>query len=180
MYILGGKLKGKKLATCKMKSIRPAMGVVRKSIFDTLKDLVINSEILDLCAGTGIHAIEALSRGAKKITLIDSDKNAIKLINKNLSLCNSTAQIILGKLPKSLNRLKNQSFDIVFLDPPYGQSLFIEEVLALLAQKKLIKRNGFIIVESESKSNFVMPGEFTLYKEKRFGNTKITFLGYII
>ncbi|MBI3590273.1 MAG: 16S rRNA (guanine(966)-N(2))-methyltransferase RsmD [Candidatus Melainabacteria bacterium] len=182
MYIIGGKLKGRKLANCKIGSIRPAMALVRKSIFDTLKDFVVNASILDLCAGSGALGIEALSRGAGDLTLVDSNKDAIKLIYKNLELCKLKAKVVFGKLPKVLNKIdvKNKSFNLIFLDPPYGRSDFIENVLKVLILNKLIAKDGLISIESEEKCNFLLPGELQLYKEKKYGNTRVTFLKQVI
>lgn len=178
MYILGGKLKGKKLATCRNSQVRPAMALTRKSIFDILRDFTTHANVLDLCAGTGSLGIEALSRGASSLTLIDSDKNAIRLIRKNLTLCNVKAKTIFGKLPGVLNSkvFKQERFNLIFLDPPYGQSAFINKVLESLIQNELIAKDAIISIESEKKSNFQIPKELTLYKEKRYGNTKVSFL----
>ena len=176
MQILGGKLKGKKLANCKTRSIRPAMALTRKSIFDTLQNFVQDANVLDLCAGSGVLGIEALSRDAKEVTFIDLDKESIRLIKKNLEICNSTARIIWGRLPKALNKLKNEKFDLIFLDPPYGNSDFIENVLDSIIENNLLKHDGLILIESELKSNFTIPEKLNLYKEKKFGNTKVSFI----
>ena len=176
MHIIAGKLKGKKLATCKTDSIRPAMALVRKSIFDTLQNFITDTNVLDLCAGSGVLGIEALSRNAKELTLIDSDRESIRLIRKNLELCNVNAKVIHGALPKVLNKLKDEKFDLIFLDPPYGKSLFIEETLEKLQANKVLAKEGLILIESELKSNYKLPEKLTVYKEKKFGNTKITFL----
>lgn len=178
MHILGGKLKGRKLAKCKYKSIRPAMALIRKSIFDTLKDFVIRSNVLDLCAGTGAVGIEAVSRGASKLTLIDSNINAIRIIRKNLDICKIKAKIIWDKLPESLIKLKNQKYNLIFLDPPYGESKFIESILKKLCENELLEKNGLILIEQETKSLFSTPDKLEIYKEKRFGNTKVIFLKY--
>ena len=176
MHIIAGKLKGKKLASCKTDSIRPAMALVRKSIFDTLQNFVKDTNVLDLCAGSGVLGIEALSRNAKELTLIDSDRESIRLIRKNIELCNVNAKVIHGSLPKSLNKLKDKKFDLIFLDPPYGNSSFIEETLEKLYTNKMLNKEGLILIESELKSDYKIPEEIVVYKEKRFGNTKITFL----
>lgn len=178
MNIIGGKLKGKRLASCRSKSIRPAMGLVRKSIFDTLRDFVIDANILDLFAGTGIVGIEAVSRGAKSLTLIDSNRFAVKLIKKNLDLCKISAKVICGELPEIINKLNPEKgkFNLVFIDPPYGQSNLIEEILEKLVSKKLLEPESLISIESEFKSNFILPKDLKLYKERLFGNTKITIL----
>lgn len=178
MYIIGGKLKGRKLAKCKTSSIRPAMALVRKSIFDTFGDLIQGNNVLDLCAGSGVLGIEALSRGAKSLTLVDSDKNAINLIFKNLKLCGISAKVIRGRLPKVLNKklLTNKKFNLIFLDPPYGESRFIEENLDAIILNNILETNGLISIESEAKSKFLIPKGLELYKEKKYGNTKITIL----
>lgn len=177
MYIIGGKLKGRKLANGKIHNTRPAMAIVRKSIFDTLRDFVIDANVLDLCAGSGVLGIEALSRGSKNLTLIDSDINAIQLIKKNIELCKLNAKVIRGRLPKVLNKL-NEKYNLIFLDPPYGKSEFIESVIGSLTQKCLLTNNAVISIESELKSNFLIPLELKIYKEKKFGNTKITILSF--
>ncbi len=176
MHIISGKLKGKKLAPCKTDSIRPAMALVRKSIFDTLQNFIQDANVLDLCAGSGVLGIEALSRNAKKLTLIDSDRESIQLIRKNLELCSVNAKVIHGSLPKVLNKLKDEKFDLIFLDPPYGKSSFIEETLVKLYTNELLAKGGLILIESELKSDYKVPEGLTVYKEKKFGNTKITFL----
>ena len=178
MHIIGGKLKGRKLAKCKTSSIRPAMALVRKSIFDTLGDFIQASNVLDLCAGSGVLGIEALSRGARNLTLIDLDKNAINLIYKNLKLCNINAKVIRGKLPKALNKkeITSQKFNLIFLDPPYGESSFIEENLNAIILNNILEKNGLISIESEVKSKFLIPDGLELLKEKKYGNTKVTIL----
>lgn len=176
MYIIGGKLKGKKLASCKSRSIRPAMALIRKSIFDTVQNFIQDANVLDLCAGSGILGIEALSRDAKRLTLIDSDRESIKLIKKNLELCNLNAKIVHGNIPKVLNKIKEEKFDLIFLDPPYGSSLFIKETLNKIQDYEMLDKKGLILIESELKSNYKLPEKLTIYKEKNFGNTKITFL----
>lgn len=176
MYIISGKLKKRKLANCKTKTIRPAMAVVRKSIFDSLSDFVVDADVLDLCAGSGILGIEAISRGAKNLTLVDADRDSVGLINKNLELCKISARVIMGKLPGALKRLKNEQFDLIFIDPPYGNSSFITIVLEIIELRNFLKPNGLISIETESRSNYKIPESFCIFKEKNYGNTKVIFL----
>ncbi|MBI1858373.1 MAG: 16S rRNA (guanine(966)-N(2))-methyltransferase RsmD [Candidatus Melainabacteria bacterium] len=178
MQVTGGKFKGKKLANCKSKSIRPAMGLVRKSIFDTLKNLVNGANVLDLFAGTGIVGIEAISRGAKSLVVVDSNPLSVKLMRKNLSICNIEATVIRAKLPAVLNSktLKAYKFDLIFIDPPYGQSNLIENILEQLINNSILSKNGLIFIESEAKSDFTIPEQLEIYKEKLFGTTKLTIL----
>ena len=178
MQIIGGKLKGKKLAKCKSRDIRPAMALTRKSIFDTLREQVDSANVLDLFSGSGIVGIEALSRGAKSLTLVDSSKTAIDLIKKNLILCNLQAKVILGKLPDVLNKhnLTPGQYDLIFIDPPYAISDIIINTLETISLNKLLKNSGIIIIESEQRTNFKIPPGFSQVKEKTFGNTRVSFL----
>lgn len=177
MNIIGGKLKGKKLVNCKTNAIRPAMALVRKSLFEILRNKVEDANVLDLCAGTGIVGIEALSRGAQSLTLIDSSKYSVDLILKNLKLCNLSARVVSGFLPGCLRkRIKKEKFDLIFLDPPYGQSDFIEDVLNEIIKTEILNIEGLIIIESELKSSFNLNEALEIVREKKYGNTKITIL----
>ena len=178
MQIIGGKLKGRKLASCKHSSIRPAMALVKKSIFDTLQDFVVGANVLDLYAGSGSLGIEAISRGAEKLTLIDSDKNSIKLIKKNLEICKINAIVICKELPNALNKkaIRNQKFNLIFIDPPYRAGTSIEETLKILVLNDIPAKDSLIFIESEAKCDFMIPMRLKLYKEKRYGNTKMTIL----
>ena len=178
--LIGGKLKGKKLTSWKKGSIRPVMALVRKSIFDTIGAFIYDVNVLDLCAGSGILGIEALSRGASSLTLVDSDKSAIKIIYRNLSICKLHANVLYGRLPKVLNKidLRDGQYNLIFLDPPYGNEKLIETVLGVLILNNLIAKDALISIETENKANFLMPSKLILYKEKKFGSTKITMLKY--
>lgn len=176
MYIIAGKFKKRKLANCKTKSIRPAMAIVRKSIFDSLSSFLIDADVLDLCAGSGILGIEALSRGAKSLTLVDADTSSIELINKNLELCKASARVIKARLPGALKRFKNEQFDLIFIDPPYGNSNFITTVLEIINLKNFLRKDGLISIETEAKSDYKIPDGLYIFKEKSYGNTNVIFL----
>jgi 16S rRNA (guanine(966)-N(2))-methyltransferase RsmD len=85
MRIIGGERRGRRLAHWQGGSIRPLRDRVRTALFDTLGEAVTGAEVLDLFAGTGAVGLEALSRGARYATFVDSSSEAIRLIRKNLS-----------------------------------------------------------------------------------------------
>jgi len=180
MHIISGKYKKRKLANYKNSGIRPAMALVRKSIFDSIQDLIEDANVLDLCAGSGILGIEALSRGARSLTLVDADKLAVGLIRKNLALCNAEGTVIFGRLPGVLKRLnpEREQFDVIFLDPPYGNASMITDVLQMISNKKLLKNEGLISIEAESRCDYKVPEDLFVFREKSYGNTKVTFLRY--
>ena len=91
--VLGGKYKNRKLKYFKFNNVRPTQSRVKKSLFDTLIDIQ-NKDVLDLFCGVGTLGIEALSRGAKSVTFIDNNYNAISVLRKNLSLFCSLACLV--------------------------------------------------------------------------------------
>lgn len=123
MKITGGIAKGVYLKTSKSQHLRPATDCLRQSIFSSLGSCVQGANVLDLFAGTGSYALEALSRGASSITCVEKDKKISLLIRDNLkSVCKSIG------LNESCASIYNYDvlkykphalFDLVFMDPPY-------------------------------------------------------------
>ena len=126
MRIVAGKHKNRNLVAPNGLNTRPTSDKTRESIFNIISPYIYESNVLDIFAGSGALAIEALSRGAKKITLIDSDENAIKAIKENINNIkeNDKANIIYDdyKIISSLN----ERYDIILLDPPYKLDVFDE------------------------------------------------------
>ncbi len=128
--ILGGLMKGKKLKTLRGRKTRPTSAKVRGALFDILGRSVEGTRFLDVFAGTGAIGIEALSRGAERLTVVEMARGSIKVITKNLETCGFQQQteIIHFDASNALVMLNNrqQLFDIVFLDPPYGDPAGLE------------------------------------------------------
>lgn len=184
--IIGGEAKGRRIAFKKSFSkkdavpLRPTSAKVRKAIFDIIGDRIENSSFLDLYAGSGAVGMEALSRGASQVVFVDDSPlraNAIKDIIRSIGFGDrsevfrcSTALFI-----EKLNRKDKISFDIVFVDPPYG-SQELDEIMPLLDKKDIISDNGILIVEHPSKKT-VMPsevGNLRLTKQYKYGDTSLS------
>ena len=126
MRVIAGSLKGRRLRTPWWDGLRPTSDKLRETLFNILAPRIAGARVLDGYAGTGALGIEALSRGAAWVTLIDDDRRAQTLIAENLARCgieNSYA-IIRAKVARALDSLHNQPafepFEIVLLDPPYA------------------------------------------------------------
>lgn len=179
MKIIAGIYKGFKLFPFPGNKIRPTPSLVREAIFDIIGAKVINSDFLDLFAGTGAVGIEAISRGAKSVTFIEIDKKAIVLIKNNLTKLNQSnySKIIKLDYLKALNllSLNYAKFDIIFLDPPYYNKSYISKALQLIDQVNIVKDGGIIIAQHPT--HIVLQDSFNsifCIKEKKYGKSRIT------
>jgi len=183
MRIIGGSLKGKKLLIPLDKSTRPLRDMVRESIFNILnhsskvsKD-INNAKVLDLFSGTGSFGIECLSRGAQKVTFFENYSNSLKILKKNilnLKLENKTKVYENNAYDLKESNLKNEIFDVIFLDPPFKDN----EINFLIKQIKLLKIsniNTLIIIHRNKKSVDNISKFLNVLDEKNYGLSKILF-----
>lgn len=181
MRIIAGDLKGRKLERINIDNIRPTSDKVREALFSILGDKVVDSRFLDLFAGSGGVGIEAYSRGAKEVVFVDASYESIKILKKNLEktkIINET-EVIHSDYALAIERLSNQGrkFDIIFIDPPYKLGIALEAAVKI-QEKKLLSKNGIIIIEHESKD--IMPettGILEKFKEKKYGNIRLSLYG---
>lgn len=175
MRITTGIYKGKILKI--PNGIRPTQGKVRKAIFDILGD-VEGLSFLELFAGSGAVGFEAISRGAKDLTLVESNRacqrgihanmNALKI--ENCALYTQEAGLVVKKLHNI-----GKEFDIIFMDPPYYNDL-AKKTLQSLSQYDIVAPNGFIIVQHFKNDSLPEAmGDLTLCKQSRYGDTKLSF-----
>ena len=122
MRIISGKARGTKLYTLEGTNTRPTLDRVKESIFNIIQGNIENATVLDLFAGSGAIGLEMLSRGAKKAVLCDNSKEAVGIIKKNIEKTHSQekAEIYNSDFETCLEKIKNQKFDIIYLDPPYA------------------------------------------------------------
>ncbi|NOX33168.1 MAG: 16S rRNA (guanine(966)-N(2))-methyltransferase RsmD [Deltaproteobacteria bacterium] len=180
MRIISGSCKGRKLAGIQGNRIRPTSDRTKEAIFNILGQKVKNARVLDLFAGTGALGIEALSRGAYHTTFIDS---SCGIIHQNLKLCRfeKKAMVICCDIIKTIfpEDLKGQSFDLVFIDPPYGKG-YIEHTLQQESFTGYLDKDCIIIAEQSCKENLQMqlPG-LDIYRQKKYSKTIISFMNKI-
>ena len=175
MRITTGKYKGRNIAM--PKGIRPTQDKVRKAIFDILGDIE-GLSFLELYAGSGAVGFEALSRGAKEAIFVENDRERIEAIKENLSVMGiSGYQLIRLDSLEAIKKLslKNDKFDIIFLDPPYYQDLS-KKTLKRLSNCDILSDTGFIIVQHFKKDNLPETlGDLVLFKQARYGDTRLSF-----
>ena len=129
MRIIGGTMRGTKLFTLEGLNTRPTLDRVKESLFNILNFDLKDSTVLDLFSGSGALSLESVSRGAKIAYACDKSKEAIKIIEKNVEKTRSESKIKVLNIDynDALNKFKNdnQKFDIIYLDPPYSNTLAI-------------------------------------------------------
>jgi 16S rRNA (guanine(966)-N(2))-methyltransferase RsmD len=150
---------------------------VKESIFNVLQTVVAGTRVLDLFAGAGTLGIEALSRGARSATFVDASRQSLTVLKKNLRDLDLESRSTVLRLDglKALGRLE-QRFHLIFADPPYLKG-YLQRVVDSVAQSEALQKNGLLILEHHKKEKFSLPQEsLSLLKEKRFGDTVISFL----
>ena len=183
MRIISGNYKGKKILLPKDKLTRPLKDLTKESIFNIIKHSKLldinlkNSNILDLFSGVGSFGLECLSRGAASVTFLESYKEVLTILKKNIdNLKQQSSSNIIEKDIFSENTLKalNNKFDIIFMDPPYKEKKLVG-LLNTIIQLKLLKDNGTIIIHRHKKEEDLFPDEFNVIIEKNYGISKIIF-----
>ncbi len=187
MRIISGQFKNKKIFQPKDKSTRPLKDLVKESIFNIIehskfiKINIKNSQVLDLFSGTGSFGLECISRGAKKVFFFENYIPAINVLEKNINIlnCNEKAEIFKKNIFEILKKhefLEN-SFEIIFLDPPFLEKE-INSLLEILIDKKLLTKNGIIILHRSKKNKDVFTEKFKITISKKYGLSKIIFGNY--
>ncbi len=190
MRIISGNFRGVKLYTPTNKKIRPLKDMVRESIFNLLHHSrkisfkLEKSDILDLYSGTGSFGLECLSRKANKVIFIEKEKEAIKILKKNIEKLKmeNRSKIFFGDVVEIFEK-KNRniffqsskmSYNLIFCDPPF-KDMNINKLLRLIIEKKLLKKNGAIILHRHKNSKEKLINHFKIIEERVYGISKITF-----
>ncbi len=174
MRIVGGEMRGRKLRAVPGDSTRPTSDRVRQSLFDLLGQRMDGLAVLDLYAGTGAMALEAISRGAARAALIESDARACGVIHGNVAdlRLEDRCQVIRDELPGALARLR-QKFDLVFSDPPYALRAS-QAVLDGLSANDLLAPGARVVLEMDRReADPVCPQRLRVADDRRYGDTRV-------
>ena len=182
MRIISGELKGKAIDFLKSSITRPLKDSVKENIFNILEHSslisvnLINSSILDLYSGIGSFGLECISRGAKKVTFVEKDSNAINILRKNLTnlYANKKAAIISDKIELFLKNDLSEKFEIIFLDPPFSDNSYLD-ILKTIKEKKVLKKNHIIIIHRERKTLDNFRDILDPLLIRQYGRSKIVF-----
>jgi 16S rRNA (guanine(966)-N(2))-methyltransferase RsmD len=177
--VIGGIYGGRRLRAVGGQAVRPTSDRLRETLFNILSTDIAGSRFLDICAGSGAISIEAISRGASHITLIESSRRACSVIEENLKSLDisGSASMINRDAVTALKRIASQSrrFDIAFFDPPYDSGLY-REVITILGRDGVLEQGGILVVEHRAKSP--PPAEvegLKLYRQLKQGESALAF-----
>lgn len=174
MRIIAGTNKGRTLSTPTWEGLRPTSDRVRETLFNVLANAVDGAAVLDVCAGTGAVGLEALSRGARHVTFVESDARAVRLIAENTARCEveKRCAIIRGTVPAILvGEVAGGPFDIVLLDPPYAAPWIGE---ALSAAARHLTPGGVLVLEHASRLPAPSDPGLDLVRTRRAGDSALS------
>lgn len=179
MKILGGKYKGRNFYM--PAGIRPTQAVLRAAIFDILGHDLTGLSFLELFAGSGAVGLEAISRGADKVVMVEHNDLNAKTIRENGELLGidfgGDFSLVHADAFSTVKRLseEQQSFDIVFFDPPYARKL-AKKTLKLLTLRDILHPQSLVLVQCEASEKIDIPEIFTVLTQRRYGSSYLTLL----
>jgi 16S rRNA (guanine966-N2)-methyltransferase len=170
LRIIGGNWRGRKVSFPINEEIRPTPDRVRETLFNWLTGYLQNARCLDLFAGSGILSLEALSRGAREVTLVDTTPSTVeqlKLEFEKLSVPSHQFQLLNMSAGEWLKTNRSETYDLIFLDPPFdGNEL--TSTLEQIYSGNLLDSEGFIYIESASIiSTDTLPTGWIIHRQKR-------------
>ena len=181
MRIISGSARGRQIEAPKGRDTRPTLDRVKEALFGMIQFDLPGARVLDLFAGSGALALEALSRGADFAALADRDREAVSCIRRNGEKLRfmDTMRIYAGDWRQALSQMKGEErrFDLVFLDPPYRMPV-LEECCAALADLGLLEADALLVLEHRLDAVPSPDGRFALWKDRAYGDTAIHFFHY--
>ena len=170
LRIIGGEWRGRKLRFPDAPNLRPTPDRVRETVFNWLAADINGAQVLDLFAGSGALGFEALSRGAKHVTFIDSHKKVTHALKEHLALLQAKDKAeVLSMDGEKFLKTDAKKFDLVFLDPPYHLDL-MSKVVMLLEDNGWLSDNALLYLEIERRQSLPeLPANWHMLKDKTAG-----------
>lgn len=187
MRVFSGKHRGRKIETVSSKQLRPTTGMAREAIFNILthgkysedgESLLTNANVLDLFCGCGALSMEALSRGAASVTLIDIDKEHLDVARQNIKTIGEENKAVFIRADSSTPPPARTPCDLIFLDPPYNQGLVAKALTGIMSGNWLAK-NARIVVETDYREDVKFPDKFEELDNRKYGNSRIRILKWV-
>lgn len=182
MRIITGTARGTKLLSPEGTATRPTSERAKEAVFSTLSFDIPGRRVLDLFAGSGQLALEALSRGAESAVLVDSAPGAIDVIRKNVvktHMEQKASVVRMDCLAYLKSARPDEPFDLIFIDPPYIKRL-VPDMLAEILSRELASRRAIFVCESEEEDLFegneTLREQFIVRRTARYAKAVVTIL----
>ena len=181
MRVIAGSRRHLILKTVPGMAVRPTQDRTKETLFNILNPYLADCSFLDLFSGSGAIGIEALSRGAKDVVLVEQSADSLACIKENLKTTKLIDEAkllgmdVLQAIPKM--EAEGKAFDIIFMDPPYDNELE-KRVLERLSGSCLVNEDTLIVVEASLQTDFSYLNElgFELFREKKYKNNQHVFI----
>ena len=177
MRIIAGEMRSRTILAPKGTDTRPTLDRTRESLFNIIAAWCPDARVLDLYAGSGALALEALSRGAGSAVLCDQSPAACGIIRENIALVRmeDRARLLCCEASQALERLVGEQFDLIFLDPPYHKGL-IDAALEGMIRRNQLAEGGLIVAETAQDEGFDLPEGLTFTDERKYGKSRLHFI----
>ena len=172
LRIIAGKWRGRKIHFPDVESLRPTPDRIRETLFNWLQNEIGDSRCLDLFSGSGALGLEAASRGARHVDLIELDNQATRQLQENCQQLSAEQCHVIKSTAQGFLTVTSRQYDIVFIDPPFQAGLWTE-IADLLVKNKILVDNARIYLECPKKQDLpALPLQWQLLKEKTAGDVR--------
>ena len=175
MRVVGGSAKGHRLYAPRGTDTRPTSDKVRESIFNIVRDSILDASVLDLFAGTGALGIEALSRGAERAVFVERRSAACDVIRRNLAHTkfNDAGRVVCASAERTLSELDG-AFSLILLDPPYAYPT-IHDIMHMIGDARVIEDGSIVVLEHSPRFAVVERyARLVLSRQKVYGDTAVS------
>lgn len=180
MRIIAGEARGRRLFAPEGDETRPTADRVREALFNIIRAEVEDAVVLDLFAGSGALALEAISRGARRAVLCDKSPRAVQVIRRNVELMRARDQaaVIGGDWQRAVDA-PGEPFTLVFLDPPYRMTSVYAEAARRLHEAGRLADGALLVMEHDASSPIGdLDAPFAVEDERRYRDTALTLVRY--
>ena len=173
LRIIGGQWRRRQLVIADIPGLRPTGDRSRETLFNWLQPWISGADCADLFAGTGALGFEAASRGATSVLMIEKHPRAQEVLSQSIEqLQADQVKLLSGGAMRSIEELKADSFDLVFVDPPFDSNLG-GLVLERLEKNTCVRRGGFVYVESPASTKIPPPQDWSVWRDQQIGEVRM-------
>jgi len=171
--IIGGNWRGRRLTVADVPGLRPSGDRCRETLFNWLQPWIPDADCADLFAGTGALGFEAASRGAASVLMIEKHPRAQEVLRQSIEQLQAVqVNLQTGGAMSMIEEIKPDSFDIIFVDPPFDSNL-AGLVLERLDKIGCVRRGGFVYVESPANKAIAPPADWRVWRDQQLGEVRM-------